>query len=187
MNRNRAGQPDSRTESSAAPAAGDAEGPEPATPPQAPRVATVVGEIGWLLSQSPVHRHSLFLADIEWLVLPAVRHAQFRVYRSRGQPVGAALWAFVSPAVRRRLEAGGRIAADEWRSGDAPWLVELVAPFGQAEVMLRELRASALAGRRLSFSRLREDGQRETVTLDAEPAPAAGEALREADDDSDRG
>lgn len=155
--------------------------------PEAPRVATVVGEITWLLSQSAFHRHTLFLADIEWLVVPAVRHGQFRVYRSRGQPVGTALWAFVGGAVRWRLEAGGRIAASEWRSGDAPWLVELVAPFGQAEVMLRELRASALAGRRLSFSRLREDGQRETVTLDPEPAPAAEDAPRAGDDDSERG
>ncbi|PWG63407.1 toxin-activating lysine-acyltransferase [Spiribacter halobius] len=150
-----------------------------------PRVAAVLGEIGWLLSQSPTHRHALFLADLEWLVVPAVSHGQFRVYRSGGQPVGAALWAFVSKNVGRRLEGGGRIAAGEWRSGERPWLVELIAPFGQAETMLGELRSTVLAGRRLSFSRLRGDGRRETVTLDPESAassdtPAVQEAHQKA-------
>ncbi|MDN3518667.1 toxin-activating lysine-acyltransferase [Aquisalimonas lutea] len=137
---------------------------------QAPQktVGAALGEIAWLLSQSSVHRHSLFLADLEWLVMPPLMQSQYRLFYAEGQPIGAALWAFVSETVEQRLAAGGRIAAGEWRGGDRVWLVELIAPYGQQDAMLEDLRGTALADRRFRFVRTDTRGRRETVTLDGQ-------------------
>ena len=128
-------------------------------------VASSLGEITWLLSQSPNHRHSLFVADLEWLVMPALMHGQFRLFHAEGKPAGVALWAFVTEVVEQRLAGGGRIAADDWRGGDRVWLVELVAPFGNQEAMLEDLRTTALADRRFRFIRTHPNGRREVVEL----------------------
>lgn len=128
-------------------------------------VGGALGEIVWLLSQSPAHRHALFLADLEWLVMPPLTLGQYRLFYGKGRPVGVAVWAFVSEDAEKRLSSGGRLAAGEWRGGDRLWLVELIAPFGQAEVMLEDLRKTALADRRFRFVRTHPNGRRETVEL----------------------
>lgn len=134
---------------------------------EAPRktVAAALGEVAWLLSQSPAHRHALFFGDLEWLVMPALMHGQYRLFYAKERPVGVALWAFVSETVEQRLTASGRIGSGEWRSGDRVWLVELIAPFGQQETMLEDLRRTALAERRFRFIRMQPNGRRETVTI----------------------
>jgi len=134
-------------------------------------LATAVGEIAWLLSQSPTHRHSLFLADIEWLVMPPLTLSQYRLFHADGKPVGVAFWAFVSEVVEQRLSGGGRLSAAEWRSGDRVWLVELVAPFGGQDRMLADLRKTALADRRFCYTRTGTDGKRETVEVSGDDVP----------------
>jgi cytolysin-activating lysine-acyltransferase len=128
-------------------------------------VATALGEIAWLLSQSPNHRHSLFCGDLEWFCMPALLHNQYRLFYAEGRPIGVAFWAFVTETVEARLAAGGRIGADDWRAGDRVWLTELVAPFGNQEAMLEDLRNTALANRRFRFIRTHANGRRETVEL----------------------
>jgi hemolysin-activating ACP:hemolysin acyltransferase len=68
------------------------------------------------------------LADLEWLVLPAVLSKQVSVVQAQQSgvpvPVGVAIWASVSTAVDQRLSdlsAPLRLQSDEWRSGDIPW------------------------------------------------------------------
>ena len=47
--------------------------PPPVQPAaQSPKtVSQVLGEITWLLSQSPLHKN-LFISDLEWMVMPAL-------------------------------------------------------------------------------------------------------------------
>jgi cytolysin-activating lysine-acyltransferase len=90
------------------------------------QVDVTLGKIVTILMRSPQHKqHSL--ADLEWLVLPAVLSGQFRVAQAQQSgiavPVGVALWASVSTAVDQRLSdlsAPWRLQPDEWRSGDIP-------------------------------------------------------------------
>ena len=133
----------------------------------APRktVATALGEIAWLLSQSPGHRHSLFVGDLEWLVMPPLTLAQYRLFYANDRPVGVAFWAFVSEPVEQRLAGGGRLGANEWRSGDRVWLVEIVAPFGGQDRMLADLQQTALADRKFRYIRVQPNGRRETVEV----------------------
>ena len=149
-----------------------------ASDPERPlTVAQALGEIAWLLSQSPNHRHALFLADLEWLALPPVTNGQFKLFRQEGRPIGVALWAYLSEEAENRLEAGvGKLGTDDWRSGPTLWLVELIAPFGQQDAMVEDLRNTALAGQSFKLHRRNEEGERQTVTIDGKSPARTREA-----------
>ena len=120
---------------SAAPAAGSAQ-PQAHPPEIGPKtVAAVLGEIVWLMTQSPRHK-TLPIADLEWMLMPPVLLKQFRIYYSGERPVGVVLWALVDDAVERRLHAGEkRLAPAEWKCGTHRRIVEIIAPFGGEEEM----------------------------------------------------
>jgi cytolysin-activating lysine-acyltransferase len=100
-------------------------------------VAQVLGEITWLMTQSPRHKAAP-LGDLEWLVMPALLLRQFRIFYSGEQPVGVALWALADDLVARRIDAGDkRLAAVEWKSGSNLRIIDIVAPFG-GEAEMRE-------------------------------------------------
>ena len=98
-------------------------------------VAQVLGEITWLMTQSPRHK-AIPLGDLEWLLMPALLLRQFRIFYKGEQPVGVALWALVDDLVAKRIDDGdNRLSAVEWKSGSNMRIVELVAPFGgEAEI-----------------------------------------------------
>jgi cytolysin-activating lysine-acyltransferase len=98
-------------------------------------VSQVLGEITWLMTQSPRHK-AIPLGDLEWLLMPAILLRQFRIFYNGQQPVGVALWALADDLVAKRIDAGdNRLSAVEWKSGINMRIVELVAPFGgEAEI-----------------------------------------------------
>lgn len=106
---------------------------------QAPTVSHMLGEIVWVLAQSPAHRH-FSLADLEWLVVPPLMLEQYKVFRDdRKAPIGVALWAYLDEKAERRLaQEPARLHPDQWKSGASLWLVELAAPFATKENMMRE-------------------------------------------------
>src|SRR5262245_46848392 len=69
-------------------------------------VSAVLGEIVWLLTQSPQHKQAFFLADLEWMAMPPILLQQFRMFYAKDKPIGVILWAFVSDEVAGRLTAG---------------------------------------------------------------------------------
>jgi cytolysin-activating lysine-acyltransferase len=100
-------------------------------------VSQVLGEITWLMTQSPRHK-SIPLGDLEWLVMPAVLLKQFRMFYKGEQPVGVAVWALVDDLVAKRIDAGEkRLTAVEWKSGANMRILDVVAPFG-GEAEMRE-------------------------------------------------
>lgn len=104
-----------------------------ALPPKT--VSQVLGEITWLMTQSPRHK-AIPLGDLEWLMMPAILLRQFRIFYNGQQPVGVALWALADDLVAKRIDAGdNRLSAVDWKSGSNMRIVELVAPFGgEAEI-----------------------------------------------------
>ena len=126
----------------AGPNLGAAEG-EAADAVAKPTVAHMLGELTWVLSQSPAHKH-FSISDLEWMVMPAIMLEQFRVFRKGTQPLGFALWAYLSEDVEKKFKEqvesgkGARLRPDEWKSGDRLWLVELVSPFATPENKLNE-------------------------------------------------
>jgi cytolysin-activating lysine-acyltransferase len=143
-----------------------------------PTPAEVLCEIAVLMMQSPAHRH-FFLADLEWLVVPAVLTRQFVIYRKQRAPVAYASWALVNEEVEKRLIAGERrLAPAEWRSGDRTWLIDLVAPFGGTERIVADLRARVLTGREVKTLRPGPGGGAPVVetwqAIAAKPTATAG-------------
>lgn len=125
-----------------------------------PTVSHLLGEMAWLLTQSPLHR-ALRIGDLEWLVMPALIHEQFYIFRDGDKPVGLALWAKCNEAAERKLaggmlEAENRLTLEEWKSGEHVWLVDLISPFMTAEnrhreVMFADLISGPLKGQLFRF------------------------------------
>jgi cytolysin-activating lysine-acyltransferase len=144
--------------------------PPPAAVPLT--VSHMFGEMAWLLTQSPTHKH-YSLADLEWMVMPALLLQQYRVFRDGARPVGVALWAFLSEEAEVRLADGkSHIRPDEWKSGDRCWLIDLVAPFSTAENqmigrMLTDLSQTVLKGREFKFWRTDPaTGKRKAIVIE---------------------
>jgi cytolysin-activating lysine-acyltransferase len=102
-------------------------------------VAQVMGEITWLMTQSPRHK-AIPLGDLEWLVMPALLLRQFRIFYKGEQPVGVVLWALVDKLVAKRIDGGDRrLTAVEWKSGTTMRIIDIVAPFGGEAEMRNQL------------------------------------------------
>jgi cytolysin-activating lysine-acyltransferase len=111
----------------------------------------VLGEIVWLMSQSPLHKQ-FFIADLEWLVMTPALLQQFRLFYDQTKPIGVVFWATVNEEVEGRLAAGTtRMRPQDWKSGDRLWVVDLIAPFGGAEEMVKDLKAKVFPQRELKF------------------------------------
>jgi cytolysin-activating lysine-acyltransferase len=121
-----------------APPPGEAALHEAPAEPAPKTVTQVLGEIAWLMDQSP--RHSdMPVDDLEWLLAPPVMYGQFRVFYRGGVPTGVVLWAQVDDVVAKRIDAGvKRLTTAEWQSGSNLRIIEVVAPFG-GEMEMREL------------------------------------------------
>jgi cytolysin-activating lysine-acyltransferase len=122
---------------SAAPGAAQANAPGHEPPPKT--VSQVLGEITWLMTQSPRHK-SIPLGELEWLVMPAILLKQFRIFYKGEQPVGVAVWALADDLVAQRIDAGDkRLTAVEWKSGANRRILDVVAPFGAEAEMRAQL------------------------------------------------
>ena len=148
----------------------------PAPEGAAKTVSQVLGEIVWLMSQSPLHK-TLLIADLEWLVMTPVLLQQFRLYYDSGdeksapKPIGVVLWAEVDGEVAGRLAQGvARLRPQDWKSGAAVpeaerqlWVVDAIAPFGGAEEMVRELKEKVFPMRDIRYLRMSPKGKEVSV------------------------
>jgi cytolysin-activating lysine-acyltransferase len=159
---------------------GEAKGSGPIT------VSHLLGEMTWVLTQSLLHR-ALQIGDLEWLVMPALVHRQFYIFRDGDRPIGLALWAKCNAEAEGKLDRGmiepeNRLTPEEWNSGPAIWLVDLIAPFANAEnkhreIMIADLIAGPLATQEFKFHQTDPaTGERTIKVIEAD----TGEKLREA-------
>ena len=149
------------------------------------RLAASLGQIVGLMMRTPQHRHA-FLADLEWLVVPAIVSNQFALHEELDPrtgvrlPVAALLWANVSEVVDARLTANPavrpRLKPEEWVSGATPWLVDVVGdpqfvgPFVKS-IVERRFKAAGLK----TYSR-GPDGRATVAVLRADGATIAQQA-----------
>lgn len=132
-------------------------------------VSQVLGEVTWLLTQSPIHKQ-LFIGDLEWFIMPPLLLEQFRIFHGEKHPVGVALWANVSVDTDKRLREGAfKLRPDEWKGGNIPWLIELVAPFGGHEEILADLSAAIFPKSAFNYHRVDSDGKRVVATHAPKP------------------
>jgi cytolysin-activating lysine-acyltransferase len=154
--------------------------------PQPPTVSHLLGEMTWLMTQSPLHR-ALPIEALEWLAMPALIHHQFYIFRDGEKPVGLALWAKCNAAGEAKLERGllepeNRLTLEEWTNGDTVWLVDLIAPFANdenkhREIMIADLITGPLAGQAFKFHQTDPVSGRRSVQI---VSADAGEKLKAA-------
>jgi hemolysin-activating ACP:hemolysin acyltransferase len=129
---------------------------------------------------------SMPLADLEWLVLPAVMSGQFRLGQvpsplGRGKegigkeggvlvPVAVALWARVSAeidaALSRDLDKPVELKAHQWASGDHVWLVAVAGDRRAVPQLVEQLAKTALKGQRIKMRVQGADGKVVVKTLE---------------------
>jgi cytolysin-activating lysine-acyltransferase len=111
------------------------------------------------MMESPTHQH-LFLADMKWLVLPPVMLRQFRLFRQNGHPFAYASWAMLTEEAEARVKTGQtRLRPDEWTGGDRLWLIDLIAPFGAQQEIIRDLKDKVFGGKAVKTLQPAPDGR----------------------------
>lgn len=126
-------------------------------------VSQMLGEITWLLTQSPVHKQ-LFVGDLEWFCMPPIIHRTFRMFYGPEAPAAVVMFARVSEETDARLQAGGyKLRPDEWIGGSIPWLIEMVAPFGAQEEIMIDFASNIFPGEAFKYHRVNAQGLREVV------------------------
>jgi hemolysin-activating ACP:hemolysin acyltransferase len=108
-----------------------------------------LGEVMSVLQRSPRHRKAT-LADLDWMILPALRFGQYRIAKDakRGgatPPEALIAWAKVSPAVDARIMANPHqpihLAPSEWQSGQIVWIVDAAGSNRIIAQMMQQLAA----------------------------------------------
>ncbi|MEX2490606.1 MAG: toxin-activating lysine-acyltransferase [Nitrospirales bacterium] len=97
---------------------------------------------------------------MEWLVIPALATNQVTTVRGKLKdqngltiPLGLALWAHVSDDVNKKLEAQQqanipfRLAPHDWKSGEIPWLLAVLAPKEVAQALVKKLEETVFKDR----------------------------------------
>ena len=134
----------------------------------APTVASILGEICWLYANLPGHRH-YFIADLEWLVMPAIVNQQFRIYRDgEGRPVGIVLWAKVDAEADKRLTEGhSRLRPDEWTGGDTVWIMDIADLSGgqRRQGILDDVKKVIFADTPIKYIETEASGARQVRTI----------------------
>jgi hemolysin-activating ACP:hemolysin acyltransferase len=174
---------------SATPATPPATGANVLSPEEAKRrvqlakqMAASFGELVMLLMHS-AHDKKYTLADLEWLAVPGVVNGQFALAETQAKdtgvvtPIGALLWAFVSPEIDARLSDVSqpvKLQPNEWRSGDIPWVVLAIGDKRVVGGLLEKLMVPAFKGK-LPKMRIRgSDGKISVGTVEVKhQAPAA--------------
>lgn len=124
-----------------------------------------LGHALWLMTQSPAHRH-MFIADMEWVLIPPVSLGQFRLWRHGNQPIGFVTWAFVSDEVDERLRNGGvKLKPQDWKSGEKVWLVDVIMPLGGREEGLKELKEKVFPDRVIHVLGITQAGSIQSMEL----------------------
>lgn len=100
----------------------------------------VLGQVTWLMSQSPLHRNWAIGSVLQWVV-PALLHQQYRVYVREGKPVAYVSWAWMSQDKESAYVLNPRgLQPSDWKSGQRGWIIDFISPFGHTKEVMRDLR-----------------------------------------------
>ncbi|MCG7626091.1 toxin-activating lysine-acyltransferase [Epibacterium sp. Ofav1-8] len=123
-----------------------------------PEFLVRLGEIAFLHMCSQAHR-GLSVAGMDLTFLPALQHDQCRFYRKEAGPIAVVAWAWVSDELDARLQKEDVVLArEDWQSGDNLWIMEIIAPFGNADAVLSDLAERVVKDTPCKIRRRQSDG-----------------------------
>ncbi len=118
-----------------------------------------------LFTCSPAHKHYT-LADLEWLLIPALRLNQFMAAEVK-LPTGQAVPAALVLSARVSAEADARLSAEprypirlhpnEWQSGDVFWIIDTIGELRAVQQCVETLKKTACQGRAAKILSARRD------------------------------
>jgi cytolysin-activating lysine-acyltransferase len=98
----------------------------------------MLGPVLWLYARDP-NRRFTFVSDLDWRLLPPLVLDQCCVFNKEEVPWAYFSWAKVSIEVDQRLRSTTPIIAPhEWHSGEIPWLIDVVMPYGEDQDLLKQ-------------------------------------------------
>lgn len=107
--------------------------------------SAVLGDMVWLYSVSEMHREWAIASIHQWII-PAILHKQYRIYRKGAKPVGLVTWGFFSKDVEEAYVHNPRgLKPKDWQSGDRGWILDFIAPFGDALSIGDDLKSTVFA------------------------------------------
>lgn len=146
------------------------------------QLSATMGDLIGLMARSPRHRDHK-LADIRWLVVPAIRTGQYSLATAQSKshgytaPVAAVLWATVSDEVDKRistdLSSPIRLAPREWKSGGNLWIVDAIGDTRLVNEMVKRLQTNEWKGKAVKARIVDAQKQVRIRTIEAQPAQKA--------------
>jgi len=100
--------------------------------PSSDEFTKTLGQVVWLLGLSSKHRIKE-ISTIEASYIAPLMLQQLRIFSEGKQPLAALTWAYASPEVRKRIEAGETPNLQDWRSGSELVVVDCISPFTDGE------------------------------------------------------
>lgn len=97
----------------------------------------IYGDLAFLAFRS--ERHSqMSVSTLRAYLEPPIESGQFRVFRFDGVPRGMYTWGWLSHDAECKLIRGEVLSHADWRSGNALWIVDMIAPYtGMTKSMVR--------------------------------------------------
>ncbi len=98
-----------------------------------------LGAMYFLTSMSPFHRGRSIAESIAALE-PPLRLGQYRLFRSQGHPRAFMTWAGLDDAAEWQFAVDHQpLRPEQWNTGSSKWVIDLIAPFGHIDQVLRML------------------------------------------------
>ena len=133
----------------------------------------ILGPAMWLYARDDLKKYT-FIAEQDWLLMSPIILDQCKLYMREDIPWAFATWAFVSDEVDARLRTAiPKIAPHEWKSGNHAWIIDVVAPFGDRDSSIDDLKKSVFNNAAFSALLVQRDG---TVQIRDYPALASANA-----------
>lgn len=100
----------------------------------------MMGEITWLMGHSKLHQDWPVQSLARW-VLPALTHKQYRLFHREGRPIAYVSWALLTKeAEEAYVRNTNSLDPKAWNQGDRGWIIDFIAPFGDAKSVAKFLK-----------------------------------------------
>jgi len=126
--------------------------------PQFVAMESVIGAATLLAMRSPSHKY-FFNSDLEWMILPAILHKQFMLFRNnKNNPLALIVWAKVSEEVEKTMLSGAiKLRPQDWNSGDKIYIIDVITPFNATKDFLKQLQEKQFKGEEVKILRPKKD------------------------------
>lgn len=123
----------------------------------------LLGELTWLLLQSPLHR-LLTVGAVEAYFVAPLGMGRLRFFRRGPAPVGLVTVAHLSSEAEARYLAGEEpLRPEDWDSGPQLWFIDMIALFGDGRAISSDMRRRIPLGQVGKATRRNADGSLKRV------------------------